>query len=670
MNDALAALVTLAMVFVPGLGVSLAIWGPGDVSIPTRLATGAALGFVFDGAIAFLLAVGHVFHAATFFPAWAAVTIGAWALAWRRGPPSEHGRALAAQLRGDPLPLWAGLAVMLAFAVLRLTYSPQVHLWNATSWRYWADGVEIAAVGRIPTQTIQYGALASTIVNKVLLNAASGGLRFAIGPEALLALGALLWVASVGLAVSVWSLGWELGLRLTAPLLPVLLVANGLVLNRELTSDLQAYKAELVGRVVAFCAAAVAVRALQRPHRWRDALAAGALLGAAATIHIVPVMIAAIVIGWFAVARVLIERSVLRVVFRGVAVAAVAGALGLGILLLSGGDAAIGGASSDEAASAAFGPRFDPTLFLKEGVDVAPSPGPHPWYVSPLRAAKLYTASALGISFGSSEAKAVVPLAWILGIGGAAGAAVLMVRGQPSLRAIGVVSIGLALTIVALAWLMSYRALYVPATFGLRRLFDYSAIPVVLAVLTVIEIVLGRFAGRSTGTVRVATVALTVVVAAVLLPSARSPAFPAGTNAGLVQAFDWIRGNLPCDARILADQHTEGVFEAMTGRVAILEGATPYLRPDVLPGVIRLLEDAGDFFRDPAGHAALLARERVTAVVIIKEGVIGYPVTANERADDRSGSCRITLAIHASASPGAWPCTANTEPRKAAIARA
>src|SRR4029453_16433103 len=117
--------------------------------------------------------------------------------------------------RADPVALGCGLAVVLAVAIARLRFDPLENLDGAGRWRYWAGGLGIAALGSVPDHLLQWGDSYPPTVSKVFLNAFSGGLSYAVGPEGPPAFGALLAIASVGLALAVWAVAWELGLRLT-----------------------------------------------------------------------------------------------------------------------------------------------------------------------------------------------------------------------------------------------------------------------------------------------------------------------------------------------------------------------------------------------------------------------------------------------------------------------
>src|SRR2546430_16380646 len=80
--------------------------------------------------------------------------------------------------------------------------------------------------------------------------------------------------------------------------------------DRELTGDLVTFKAETFGRLLAFAGVALAVRALRRRKRLLDALLAGGLFAVGAATHLVPVLIAGLLMAGLVVGAALGERSV------------------------------------------------------------------------------------------------------------------------------------------------------------------------------------------------------------------------------------------------------------------------------------------------------------------------------------------------------------------------
>ncbi|HEX9235015.1 MAG TPA: hypothetical protein VF972_01910, partial [Actinomycetota bacterium] len=578
---------------------------------------------------------------ATFFPLLGAVTVAVWFLALRRASLQAHGRAVAGEFGRDRWALAAGVLVIVAIAAIRLTFSPLLHFSNSTAWRYWGDAIEVADAHHIPSQVLQYGAVFPSTVSKVFLNTLNAGVIFATGREPLPGMAAMLWIGSVGLAMSLWALGRELGLRFTAALLPVLLIVNDALLNREMTTDLTTYKAEIFGRLVAFAALAIAVRPLrpargsedpqadpatQRTTRWKDPLLAGSLFGFAAAMHLIPVIVAVIMLALYALVRLALDRklwSVLRpVLVTGVALAAVGGI----VLVLPHGDLGLRGAAGNEAYSG-FESGFDPTCFVHSGLPPGQQATGCRIHISPSRAFQEYALSATGLTRRSTLGHHPGLVAGVLFVGGLAIALWMVLRFPDRLRPLGFVAWGLALATVVLTWLFSHTYhLYIPSLFGVRRLFDYSSVPIVLGALALIEggfVVLARSRPAVTG---IAAIVVVVVASALILPGAAGDP-PTRSDRDLMAAFQWIRTSTPCNARFLTNEHTEGVFEALTGRVAVLEGATPYLRPDVLSKIVKLLLDARAFFEQPASNQSFLTGQGIDYVFVSNVPGVGYVET-------------------------------------------
>jgi hypothetical protein len=662
--NAIATLVAALIILVPGTGASLAVYRPGEIGVVTRGALCIGLGCVVSGGVAFVLAIAHVLGPVTIFATLAIATVGLWTLAVRRGGPRAHAREIGAEWRGDRWALGAGLLVLVAFAVVRLTFSPLLHMQTSTAWRYWADAIEIADAGRIPSHVLQYGAVFPSVVNKVYLNTLNAGMSYAIGTEPLPAMAALQWIGSVGVGLALWSFGRELGLRFTAALLPVVLLSNRFVFNPELTTDLTTYKAETFSRLAAFLGAAIAVRAFRSRHGWRDAVLAGGLFGVATGIHIIPVIIAVAAVGAYAVARLLTNRDLKGTLRVALAAGGVTLAVGAAILILPHGDVGLRGAAAPGGYDG-FAEGFDPTLYLNGGVVPGQrAVGPRTFYLPPGRALDKYVRSAVR----SPRSPSIIKRIWVPGLvlGGLIAAVAMLLWFPRDLSPVGLAAWGLGAAIVALTWLFSLRYhLYIPAWFGIRRLFDYSSIPFVLLGLALLEGALFASRRLRPWIAPVAGSVVVLLVAAVLLADGRARS-PDPRAVALAQGFEWIREHTPCDARLLPNVHSEGVFEALTGRVAVLEGATPFLRPVILEPIVRLLLQARDFFHDPEGHDAFLAAQRVDFVVLLAAGHVGYrePIgTPDGAAIARLPSLRQVFTnegmtiyrVTSSRAPGRWP---------------
>src|SRR5439155_11967774 len=184
------------LVLVPGLGAMLAVYPPGRAGLATRIALAFALGYAAVGLTATALVIAHVLTSSSFLVALTAVTLALWAAAMRRGRPREHLAAMREELAEDRVAIVAGLVVLLAIAVVRLRSSPLLDFQMFGPWRYWADGLELADAGQVPAQSLQWGALYTPAISKLVLNSFHAGSSYLLGASPLPAMGALLWVAS------------------------------------------------------------------------------------------------------------------------------------------------------------------------------------------------------------------------------------------------------------------------------------------------------------------------------------------------------------------------------------------------------------------------------------------------------------------------------------------
>src|SRR5919204_2098535 len=149
--------VVVALVLAPGAGAALAVAAPGAISIEARIALVFGLGYGLVAGTALALALAHVFTRLSFIATVALVTGAVWTLAWRRGPGHAHLSALRTQAREAPFTLGAGAALLLAVAAVWVALPSAVNLAHRSAWRYWADGLEVAAAGDVPAQSNQWG---------------------------------------------------------------------------------------------------------------------------------------------------------------------------------------------------------------------------------------------------------------------------------------------------------------------------------------------------------------------------------------------------------------------------------------------------------------------------------------------------------------------------------
>jgi hypothetical protein len=623
--------VAVAFVAAPGVGLMFAMLSPGRASLPVRLAVVVPFGYAFIGAAGFVLALAHAMTRPSFFVLYAAGTAAAWLVGLRRHGIAEHVRAWRAEVAGERWPYLLGLLLVGGMAAVRLTYSGIFDLFDQTPLRYWADGLEIADAHRVPALSLQWGHLFPSTTSKVFLNCFNAAASFALGRGPVASMGALLFVTSMGVVVGAFALAREMGLRWTAPLLVLILFADRVRGNRELTSDLMRYKAEDVGRMLILVALVFVVRAL-RHERWRDAradaLVAGALFGVAVGTHLVPVVVGVALATGYAVAWMVLRRTLIPVLRIGAVAAGAAVLVGGVVLFAPRGDIGFQGASNTAAyralAAELHEPAcWDPTLYLSQNVIEQPchqfSAG---FYNPPSYIYREFVRRTVG------EGKVRTRYLILLPVGYAVAVVVLLVWGSADLKATAVAAAVFAALVLAATLYFSYRyGVYAIAQFGERRLFDYTGLPVAVLALGVFEVLIVRAAGRlpAAGGPRpwvapVAAVLAFVVMAAVLLPRDRADGAHDAFLATALGPLSWIERNAPCQGRILADRRTLATFEVYTRRAGVLEGMGPYLRPDVLTAAIRSMLSARQFFLDPAVHEQYLRRQGIWAVVVTAPG--------------------------------------------------
>jgi hypothetical protein len=620
--DAGALLIASLTVLIPGIGASFALHRPGEASVATRIALSFGLGYATVALTGVALEVLHVLSQGSFVALLALVTIAMWATAVRRGGMRAHVSALADELREERWLVLSGLAMLAGFAVMRLQFSPLINFSMFGPWRYWADGLEIADAGRVPHLTLQWGATYTPTVSKVILNSYHAGLSYLIGSAPLPAMGALLWVASVGFAAALWSLGRELGLRYTAALLPPLVLV---LLDNELHRDLDVYTAENVGRMAAVCALALGVRTLRGRGGRAETIATGVLFAVAAGSHGIPAFVMLLGLGCYAVALMLIEPDRRGVGLRVAAVLAVTVLVWGASLGLSGGDVGFQGAQGSNRYEA-FGSGVDPTASLFTGELVTRAPDSDHWYIAPEHLVRGFVASTITRPV-SNLGLVAIPLGTLLV------ALAMLWRFPEELRPLGLAAWLLGAVLVAVALVFSYRySTYIPGTFGPHRLYDYACLLLTLVALGCVEGVLGTL-GRVRRWLPAVAASVLVLAFGATAAVAGGPARHGWQDNGhkAVAVTDWVDANLPCGSRLLVDRLTLGTFAAQTGRVSIAEGMGPYLRPTELHTVLDIVLGAHAFFRDPAAHRDFLREQSVGYVLVLKDVRIGSMVDTLEK---------------------------------------
>ena len=616
------------VVLVPGAGATLAAFRPGRLSVEAAVALMFGLGYTATALTATVLAVTHTIGRTAFVLAWALVTALLWGLAAHRRSLRPHLRALAFDTRAARWTLAPGLIGLAAFAVQKLRLAPDTLLSSSeAAWRYWADGLEILHAGRVPPHTLQWGTDLPTTVSKVVLNSFEAGIASVAPHGATQTMTALVWLGAVGLFAALLALGRALGLGSLAVGVPaVLLVAPAaLPLNSEFAEDAGTYRVETLGRMLAVCAAVVAVAIVRGRAGCREAVVAGLLLGTGAGTHLIPVAVVGIFAVWFAVASVALGRDRRRRAGRVARAAGIAVLVTVVVWL-----AALGASGGDLGFQRARGsggyPGFPVTLDPTKTFEVVKPSHPRGrrsgWAIRPSQIGTVAVSSVFNevqITTPRRDFAGVVLLA--------VGSALVLLRRRRSLGPSVVAAWATALVLVALGLYFSHRyRTFVPATFGPRRLFEYG---VLLAVLTAVVVAsaavrdivarLGRHRGRTVRrAVSVAAAVLAVLVAASVSPRPTSPLEARG-----LQLMQTLARTVPCDARMLVNVRTAGSFEVLAGRTSVDEGMAPYLRPSVLRQVLPVVLGAKAFFKDPLANRAYIDRERVDVVVAVTQAKVG-----------------------------------------------
>ena len=623
MQSATLLVLVACMLLVPGLGASFAAYPPGEMAFVTRLASVFGLGYAVAGGCAFILAATHVFWLGYFILLWVVVSAVLWILALRRASIRDHLRGLGAGIRDQRYPLLLGGVVVVAILAI---YIPFFHYVGGPHYVYYLNGVEIANRHGTPAETLEYGQAWPPATDKIFLDSFTGALVLfnqnpVIGP------GVLLWLSVLGSALGLWASAWELGIRRTGGLLPLLLLGNGIIFNPRFQTSFTEYRAEDFGRAVAFCALALGIVAV-RNRKWARAVIAGLVVGVTTATHAVPVIFVVLALCFFGVTQLIRERSKgawLATLRQVIIIGGTCGVAGLLIRVFAGGSLGLTGASN-QASYAAIRTQFDPTAYLYNG-RFLPNQRTTPYW-PPHSIIASFVSNAIGVNH--------VPgvWAWLLLAGVLVATVLLFVLVPTDLRTVGVVALGTWAGLLGISLFFSYRYyVYIDATFGVRRLGVYATVCLILLGLGVLEgllLLLERllpFPEHTRPRTLIAAAAVPVLSLTVwLLPSSVLSSQLSQMSQDRITFANWVRAHTPCGARFLVNQRSEGTLTSLAGREALTEGMGPFLRPNVLPYVVRLMLSTRHFYRHPQASEAFLRQHAITYVVIAQIGdLIGYP---------------------------------------------
>ena len=613
MTDAAYAVV-FAVVLLPGIGLARACAPPGQMLLETRVALALGLGYAGAALVATVLTAAHAMRPASFAAGIGLLTAAAWAPGrprFARRSPSPSSERLPP---ADPLLAGAALAIVAAFTVAHLTVSPAENFGSVSSFRYWADGLEIADAGRIPAHTVQWGVEQVPTVSKVALNAFDAGVSLLTGGGPLAPMRALTVLSAVGVATALLAFGRELGMRAGAVVLTgvAVMAPPSLPAPRELSNDLDVFRAESFGRLAACCGLLLALRSVRGRAGRPVMVAAAATFAVAALTHLVPALIALAALA----ALALLDRSPTpsrsRKVGRAAAIAAAAAAIWAGTLIAAGGSLGLQRVTGGAGYPASLA-RIDPTASFALQRRVALRPA-RTFTIAPSTLADRYLASLAGRQ-GTSAPRYALVLVGIVVIA----SAVALLAGTWEQRVPVILAWCLAAGSLAAAFAFSsrYRTV-VPADFGPRRLFDYAALSCALVAGATTDVLIDRMREP-----RLRRAAVAVVFALVLAAALDRGQWRSGGPADAAdQALPALGRSLPCDARVLTDVRSAGIFEAYTGRVSVVEGGAPYLRPADMPAALDALIGAKRFFADPAAGEPFLRAHRIGFVVLFRPGLV------------------------------------------------
>jgi hypothetical protein len=642
----LLAALEFLIIAVPGVLASAILIGPHQFAVAGHLSLAFVMGFVVIALTSFGLAAASILSLTSLVVSLGVVTVGLLIVAVRGGRLREWWGGLVQSFRAHPWEVWIGIAVLVAIAFVRLRYSPFSSVISNPTFRYWADAVDIATSGGIPQETLQWGDVYPPSAMKNLLNSFNAAMYLLFGANPLASIGGLSWLTAIGLGATVWWLAKEIGLRLTGPLLVLWLTANKLWTGNEITQDLSSFRAENTGRMVAFAAFALSVAALRGSSRSSRylLLTGGALFGVAACVHLVPTVITLCLFASYALYFVVSDafrrseakgwlrrswgalrgRSLRTSMGWLIATAAVTVLLAGSVVLLAQGDIALSGTSGSQAYEVdEFSP--DPTLFYVTGrsVPIAEAQS-RDWYKPP----DVLVGDLLARSLGTAPQQ---PWVWLIGF--VVLAVLIGVIVQARLRPIIFAAIGLMTFIVVITLLFAYTYdLMALANFGSRRLFDYASLPITLVGFVLLESLLVRLRKAKPTLTGPVVVVLTVGLGAYLLPALKPGRTLLPKGSAAVADYEWVRDNLPCGVRIISNQRTDATYQLLTGRVGVVEGMGPHLRPEILLQVNDLLMRNREFFVRPATSKQYLVDEGVDYVALVRDkknkGVLSIPSNA------------------------------------------
>src|SRR5688572_21213882 len=211
-----------------------------------------------------------------------------------------------------------------------------------------------------------------------------------------------------------------------------------------------------------------------RTHGRKSAVITGLALAAAGLTHLIPTLIAGLILLLYGLASVLVNRSLFRsVLISGAIMAAVFGTTYVGVIGASGGD--LGFERATGASESSLPPDIDPTSSFGQGKLIQKQRQDGGFLLPPGELLHRYGEETFGRPLATRYT--------LLALAALALASVVMVVAVRSLFPLAFIAWGLCATLLAVAAVFSYRFdTAVPRDWGARRLYHYGGLVLALLV--------------------------------------------------------------------------------------------------------------------------------------------------------------------------------------------
>lgn len=596
----IALLDLLAWVALPGLalGVWLTRLGPQPTRPGTLVARCSAAGI-----IVWLVASGSLERICGISPAssYAAAAVVAVLSLFSLSLPRS--RAVLRESAAEAGYFALVLLVLLTswFPILRLVVQTSWGPLGSTPWYYWVLAQRVAEQGHVPDHVVEWGTSLSSLDDYHLFTTGTAvflapGRGFdvrAIQGVTLLS-AALLAIGAVALARSLGAT------RLTSLVAVPFAVASGVGSFR-----IAGYRPEALGLGLALLLVAAVADWLLRGDR--GAVAVAALLAATlAQVHGLALITSGAMLAALSVSTLMGRRSGAHAARVGLA----AGALLVAVLALGVTIGRLSGSGQAAGLPEAAQGLADPTWrFIRAIRGDPPSHPPSNAYLLRTAITSVFEQSGWW-AFASMSVATIVLVACAL-------------RGSGTARRTLVFSLCSLAVLAAIASFFAFNwTSYVPRRTGSSRLAQEASLLVGPYVACGLSCGLGALRPAQLAQRRgpIAVVVLIALGTAAFTSSWRLAGVLQNQRPSPADLRALARLHLPRAAVVLTNAYTEGYIEMVSGAQGLLEGRAPYTYPRVLARANRLLNQAHDFYGQPARHLDFIRANDVSYVAISSPG--------------------------------------------------